>query len=184
LKSILALALLTVFNCTISTSFAQEGFTNKAEAANGFNKEGLKQGKWIAYYTDRESNTDTTTQDQASYYTLAVYKGGKPYGRMKKFDMSGNLVSEYRYNDGKLNEIRKYHDNGRLYIEVPYDDGKKNGLAKEYDESGILMSETIYFNGRKNGVEKFYHRDGKIKSETWYHDGRQGETKYYEDWKE
>jgi antitoxin component YwqK of YwqJK toxin-antitoxin module len=181
LRSIYTLALLAAFNCAILTAGAQEGFTNKAEALNGYNKEGLKQGKWIAYYADKDNNTDTTSANVANYYTLAFYKNGKPYGRMKKFDMGGNLINEYRYNDGKLDEIRKYHDNGRLYTEVPYTDGKKNGLAKEYYESGILMSETVYYNGRRNGIERYYHHSGKIKSETWYNNGRQGETKYYED---
>jgi antitoxin component YwqK of YwqJK toxin-antitoxin module len=39
-----------------------------------------------------------------------------------------------------------------------YKDGKKDGLWKEVDKNGVLLSEGYYKNGRANGWMKWYYR--------------------------
>ena len=160
--------LLLVFTIGISSAFAQEGFTDKAEAKNEM-KEGLKTGKWCTWL---DNNSQVTADaSNASYYCLAIYHGGKPSGKVRQFDMSDRLVSENIYFDGKLSDMRLYHVNGKLYLETPFSDGKKSGTVKVYYESGILMCETPYINGNKNGIEKTYYESGILMKETPYANG-------------
>jgi antitoxin component YwqK of YwqJK toxin-antitoxin module len=179
MKPIIISAFLVVFCSFALTANAQDGFTNKAEARNEY-KDGLKTGKWFVYL-DKDL-TPTTDTEQASYYCLAVYRGGKPSGKMRQYDLTGKLVYENVYRDGKLNDMRSYHQNGRLYLETPYSDGKKNGLSRTYYENGILMCETPYTAGNKYGTEKVYYENGKIKCETPYVNGnKHGRETIYED---
>ncbi len=138
---------------------------------NLYDRDGLKTGVWIEYYNGYDQPAEAAS---ATYYTRAVYKGGKPYGKIKRYSMPGEdktgdkLLGEKKYFDGKLNETRLYHENGKLYIETPYIDGKKNGLEKTYYESGILEVETPYAAGKRNGTERRYDKEGKLWRETSY----------------
>jgi antitoxin component YwqK of YwqJK toxin-antitoxin module len=159
---------LLVFGVWISAAKAQDGFTDKTEAKNEM-KEGLKTGKWCTWL---DNNSQVTTDaGGASFYSLAIYHGGKPSGKVRQFDMSDRLVSENIYFDGKLSDMRLYHVNGKLYLETPFSDGKKSGTVKVYYESGILMCETPYLNGNKNGIEKTYYESGILMKETPYANG-------------
>lgn len=168
----------------------QNGFTNKDEAKNYTDGNGLKQGKWCEYL---DENLSITTQDKAKYYALRIYKDGKKNGIVRAYLENGKLYQEVHYTDGKKNGIVKtyyesgklqwetpyandtikgilnlYYENGKLQRAAPFFDGKLNGIEKEYYESGKLLRITSFFDGQKNGIEKEYDDSGKLWEETPY----------------
>lgn len=112
------------------------GFTNKAEAKNQV-VNGVKEGKWVE-----------NSPIYVGYYTLTIYKAGKPLGI-----------------------VRQYYPDGKLYLQSIYHNGKKNGLEKTYNESGQLEVETLFVNDLRNGIEKCYFASANYKA-TVYIDGR------------
>jgi antitoxin component YwqK of YwqJK toxin-antitoxin module len=194
MKTKLIAILIAVFSCIVLPAMAQEGFTNKAEAANQL-VSGLKEGKWIVYLDS--SWLVTADTNRAPYYRLVVYNAGNPVGIVRDFYKSGKLQELYFYTNGKENgEAKWYHEDGTLdqvgtYIdgkrngtftiyyesgklksEIPYSDDNRNGLAKWYFESGVLQTEAPYINNQKNGIFKEYYDDGKLKQETPYTDDK------------
>ncbi len=118
----------------------------------------MKNGYHILYeYTNKDSNT--------KYRTL-VYK-------------------ELYFND-KKELVSEYYKNGFLFREVYYTNGLRNGISKEYNEDGQLVTILNYRNnilinseeinrlngeGKKHGVWKTFHMNNQLKSESYYENG-------------
>src|ERR1700722_3710608 len=96
------------------------GYTNKEEATNQM-LAGLKQGKWIEY---KDKAFNPTTDINAPFYTLKIYRDGTPVGKVRIYAKNGKLRSEMFFAHGVMNGYAKeYDDNGRLKIVLPYIDG-------------------------------------------------------------
>ena len=65
----------------------------------------------------------------------------------------------------------------------PFDeavDVEQDGMVKDLDEEGNLISETTYNNGKRNGPHKTYYKNGVLWSVGYYQDGKKhGEFKVY-----
>src|ERR1035437_6085462 len=82
------------FFFVINICSAQNGFTNKAEATNITDANGLKQGKWIEYL-DTVMKPTTTQNLETKYFTLTVYKDNKEIETIRTFYFpSGHLKLE------------------------------------------------------------------------------------------
>ena len=57
------------------------------------------------------------------------------------------------------------HPNRQRSLEVPIKNGKMEGVVKEWNIDGVLISDTKYSGGLKNGIEKQFYDNGKIKLE-------------------
>lgn len=148
---------------TIQTSGLSSGFTNKDEAKNEFDKNGIKQGKWIEYLTtDGGYNfIDLPNQVTASYYRLLIYKDGNYNGIERLYEMNDKLVMETDYNKGR--GIHKtYYANGNLQNEMPFLNGKIDGIWKMYYDNGKPLAENTFVNGERNGSQKTFGKDGNI----------------------
>ncbi|MGP8216566.1 MAG: hypothetical protein ACLQQ4_13445 [Bacteroidia bacterium] len=87
-------------------SLSDSGFTNKAEAKNLI-VNGLKEGKWIEYYTFETKTLNSnpyklgvhilTTDTNAPYYDLGVYKAGKLNGIVRYYQNKSNKYMFYHY---------------------------------------------------------------------------------------
>lgn len=55
-----------------------------------------------------------------------------------------------------------------------YKDGKKEGLWKEIDKNGVLLSEGYYKNGRANGWMKWYYKGALMAEGNMINDKRNG----------
>lgn len=55
---------------------------------------------------------------------------------------------------------------------IVYKGGKKEGIVREYNWSGILITETPYVDGKRNGIKKEYYSSGKLYSLTSYEGGK------------
>jgi antitoxin component YwqK of YwqJK toxin-antitoxin module len=157
IKMKLCFILLFLTTYSLSLLAQDNGFTNRAEAKNQ-TVNGKKEGKWFEYLADIMGDV-TTDSDAAPYYSLSIYRAGKPYGIVRLYD----------------NASRK------LVIEDPYDaHGKKNGLEKQYYQSGKIEYERPYVNNKRNGILKRYYESGKLEMETVYKNDIEQETKYYD----
>jgi len=77
---------------------------------------------------------------------------------VKNYYDDGEIKSEARYKDGKLNgSIKEYYANGNLKREWNYKDGQLDGLDKSYFENGDIWIEKNYKNGKLNGLRKAYY---------------------------
>ena len=198
--------LLLAFIFIINYSFAQNGFTNKDEAKNVTDANGLKQGKWIEYLNQNEKSV---LKDSAKYYKLLVFKddksterertyyypsgkpamdgapikNGKYNGIAKWYYETGKLKEECNYSDGQKNGINKhYYESGKLKTECTISESKGNGILKGFYEDGKVNSEIPMIDGKRNGIAKWYYENGKLKNEATYVDGNEnGIAKgYYE----
>jgi len=186
------LILILSFSFTL-TAFGQEslvdspdsGIINKAKIiaeAKNLMVRGKKEGKWMEY---RNREGDISADTNSPYYSLSVYRKGKPYGIVRVYDEeSGKLFSELPYDaKGKENGIEKqYYESGKIEYERTYVNDKRNGILKEYYESGKLEMENQWTADELIGVSKFYYESGKLQEEDSYtNDVLNGTVKeYYE----
>ncbi len=99
----------------------------------------MKEGKWMEDM-DTNGGMHIVSDNNSSFYRLAIYKAGKEWGT-----------------------AHAYYDNGKLYADMPYINGKKSGVVKCYYQNGKLMCESPCTNGEYNGMVKSYYENGKLK---------------------
>jgi antitoxin component YwqK of YwqJK toxin-antitoxin module len=159
--------------CVACSKIIEQGFTNKAEAKN-LMVNGKREGKWIVYEADMPDSvgdgvtylsTHVVPKDSnAEYYSLIIYKNGKPDGIKRRYYMSGKLQSECKYIKGKINDTTKmYYESGGLSAIMPIKNDNKNGVEKWYYENGKLKQETTYINGKEGGTKHYDENGNEIK---------------------
>ncbi len=90
---------------------------------------------------------------------------GLPHGLALEFTKNGILISEKRYEDGRLQGISKlYYSSGKIMTEWAYKDDKREGIAIGYYENGNLKDKGYYKNDKLDGVVLKYRKDGTLKS--------------------
>jgi hypothetical protein len=146
--TILAIAFLSM------PAMAQKGFTTKAAAKNAM-KNGAKDGNWLEYI---DNTGKATTDTNAAYYVLTVYKAGKKNGLANEYSKKGIQLSS-----------------------IPYKNDLINGAAKYYYSDGKLEGETTFKNNNMYGLQKVYYESGKEKSETTWTNGKSGATKSFDE---
>lgn len=92
------------------------------------------------------------------------YKDGKQDGRIKFYDIKGNLASE-RVGNG---HAREYYASGALRTESVVDE-KSNGYIKTYYETGALREDIKLVNGKWKRVKQYY-AGGALKSKSNFND--------------
>ena len=170
MRTTIKLILIACLVLVQGVSFAQDGFTNKEEAKNITDANGLKQGKWIEYLNQSLS---FTTSDSFMYYILTIYKDDVPQKTQRI----------YNSNNQEINE-RAYYENGLLAFDIPFLNSKRNGVVKGYSETtGRLIYETSYTDDIPDmSSKKIYddwiqdgitvsHLNGKIADETFFENG-------------
>ena len=71
----------------------------------------------------------------------------------KRYYLSGELLCETPYKNGKINGIQTlYYKNGKIISETPFTYGLANGVCTTYSKDGKWMQELTYVNGNINGV--------------------------------
>ena len=105
-------------------------------------------------------------------------------GKGKEYNgITGKLIFEGEYVNGKRNGKGKEYYNGKLRFEGEYINGKRNGKGKLYDSSnGNLLFEGHYLNGEKNGEGKEFasYPENKLIFEGEFLNGkRNGKGKEY-----
>ena len=150
--------------------------------SEGNRKNHLLDSIWIFY------NETGDTLQKVSYimgkrngYTVGfnVLKSQDPMIR-------GKMISKELFVNDKREGLSLYfYSNGHIREEVQFTNNKRNGITREYDEEGMLITLQRFNNGvlvererinrtdekgLKQGVWKTYFQNGKIKSEINYRD--------------
>ena len=168
---VLISSLCFTFCATAQHDYPDSGFTNKAEAKNKFNKDGLKDGKWLEYVDTAEGADEEgsvvmpPTEDSAApIYSFVVYKAGEMYGIARDYYSNGQLKAVYHFKDGKANGLNKlYYPNGNMEAEYPCIDDKENGVEILYYKTGVLKSKTTYKMGVAGDSIKYDASGNEIK---------------------
>ncbi|MGB1031726.1 MAG: toxin-antitoxin system YwqK family antitoxin, partial [Flavobacteriales bacterium] len=134
-----------------------------------------------------------------------TYKNDERNGPYTSYYKDGSIERQGNYlKDNLSGEVKEFYKNGKILSVGAYDDsGKMNGLFKEYDQEGNLVSELTYKNGeivhfvnydnqgnllcdtKKKGnslAYKSHYNDGVLEMEGIYDIGeanKNGTWKYY-----
>jgi len=189
-------------------------YPNGAVSSEGLIKNGKPEGFWKSFYVTgvKKSEGKRTSflldsiwvfYDQAGDTTEKInYLLGKKNGyyyKYRKDPAEGLYVwsKELYAGDRREGTAYYYFPDGRIQQTLFYNEGKKEGLSREYDRNGNLITLLTYNNdflvsrerinrtdpkGLKQGVWKDFYPNGGIKSEKNYRDDLlHGYYKEYDD---
>ena len=177
-------------------------YPNGAISSEGLIKNGKPEGFWKSYYVTgiKKSEGKRTSflldsiwvfYDQAGDTTEKInYLVGKKNGyyfKYKKDPVDGLYIwsKELFAGDKREGTAYFYFPEGKVQQTISYNEGKKEGLSKEYDKNGNIISLLEYNNdflvsrerinrtdskGLKQGEWKEFYPGGNIKSEKTFKD--------------
>lgn len=150
--------------------------------------DGKPEGYWKTYYTTglikSEGNRKNSILDSLWIFydesgdtieKINYYSGKKngyyftyKYQIDKNKKKTGGLISKELY----LNDIKQgtsyYYEDGKLYMIISYKNGKKQGIAKELDADGNIITLYEYKNDYLIFKDKINRKDSKgLKQGTW-----------------
>ncbi|HBE40383.1 MAG TPA: hypothetical protein DDW27_04130 [Bacteroidales bacterium] len=189
-------------NEPLSDGYQVFKYPNGAVSSEGFIKNGKPEGYWKSYYITgvKKSEGKRTSflldsiwvfYDQVGDTTEKIsYLLGKKngyYSRYKKDPSAGLYLwsKELFAGDKKEGTAYIYYPDGRVQQTISYSRGRKEGLSKEYDRNGIVITILEYNNdflisrerinrkdakGLKQGGWKDFYPSGNIKTEMTYKD--------------
>jgi len=189
-------------------------YPNGTVSSEGLLKNGKPEGFWKSYYvTGVKKSAGRYTNflldsiwvffDQAGDTTEKInYLFGKKNGWYYKYKKeSSNKVylwsKELFAGNRKESTAFIYFPDGKIQQTITYNSGKKEGLSKEYDREGTIISLLEYHNdflvtrekinrtdnnGLRQGEWKEFYKNGRIKSEKTFKDNLlHGYYKEYDD---
>lgn len=178
-------------------------YPNGNVSSEGYIRNGKPDGYWKSYYVTGVLKSEGKRRNHLLdsiwvFYSQTgdtlekiSYLYGKKSGYYYKYkrDRSYGLYvwsRELYAADKRQGTAYRYYPDGSVKQTIPYIDGKKQGLSREYDEEGKLITLYEYNNdflisrerinrtdseGLKQGPWKEFYEDGKIKTEMSYKDG-------------
>jgi uncharacterized protein len=170
---------------TIKDGFQQFKYPNGVISSEGIIKDGKPEGFWKSYYVTgvKKSEGKRTSflldsiwlfYDQTGDTTEKIsYLLGKKNGYYLKYkkDPSAGLYlwsKELYAGDRKEGKGYVYFPDGKLQQTVSYNSGKKEGLSKEFDRNGIVITLLEYNNDFLISREKINRSDSKgLKQGLW-----------------
>ena len=168
----------------------KKGVLVKQQKVNRFKENGDTTGFWMWFYPDTE------VQKEGSY------RNGLRHGYFKYYDEKGNLKKTEKYIDGvlqpnapetaKMRVRRTTYADGSIKTIGGYRNGTKDGVHRNYDEDGnvvsslryelgILLSEGILdAQGLEQGLWVYFYVTGEKKAEGSFKNGKKiDQWKYY-----
>jgi uncharacterized protein len=177
-------------------------YPNGTISSEGLIKNGKPDGFWKSYYVTgiKRSEGKYTNFVLDSIWVLydqtgdTIEKISYLYGKKNGWDLKyrkdpfkGLYVysKELFAGSKKAGTAQVYYPDGKVQLTIPYNEGKKEGLSKEFDRDGNIITLYEYHNdfmtsrerinridnkGLKQGEWKEFFTDGKIKSESTYKD--------------
>lgn len=156
-------------------------FIISREFINRTDSKGLKQGVWREYYPNNKIAKEVTYKNDT---IVGYYKEFEPDGkiRVKKYFEKGKEI-ELTESDTlpKIEWKEEFYENGRRKYYGVFKEGIKIGLhkeydpegkaivAKEYNDSGILVAEGLIDTlDRKQSDWKIYYETGELKAKGKY----------------
>jgi len=156
----------------------RRGFIVDRENINRVDKNGLKQGRWKYFYENGKVKTE------------GIYRDDKRNGYFKEYDEKGMLVDVAKYvNDERQEETPElvkldvktdYYPNGKPKTVASYKADVPEGIRRDYDSTGKVISSFIFRQGKKiaegiiddegvrDGPWKEYYEEGQLRAEGMY----------------
>ena len=189
-------------NQELKDGFQQFRYPNGNISSEGYIRDGKPDGYWKSFYVTGVLKSEGKRRsflldsiwvfyDQAGDTTEKInYLLGKRNGyyiKYQKDPMYGPYISsmELFAGDKKEGTARIFYPDGKIKQTIPYVKGKKDGLSREYDREGKIITLLEYSNdylisrekinftdasGLKQGEWLDFYPDGKIKTERNYRD--------------
>jgi antitoxin component YwqK of YwqJK toxin-antitoxin module len=134
-----------LLTCIIEYSNGKEV---ERELINQFN-DSLKIGMWKAFYPNGKIKKE-------EYFELGIL-----HGLVKSYDLSGELISAYRYENGVLKDTSVRVENEIDIIETFYESKDENGEFLKKESGGFVKGVPI-------GVHRTYDSLGRVNSSRLY----------------
>jgi antitoxin component YwqK of YwqJK toxin-antitoxin module len=202
MKKILSILLLLAGNIfaqdTSFTGYKKFYFPNGNISSEGNLLAGKPDGYWKNYYENGNLKSEGNRSKQQldglwKFYhengKISVefeYKEGKKNGIKRVYDVeSGMVISEEKFSNDVREGLSFYYKEGIKFKEVPFVKGKEEGVGKEFDKNGTIITITTYKNGfvnreekinrtdkfgKKQGIWKEFYPDGSVYKEMKYRD--------------
>ena len=153
-----------LFFAISSTVSSQTSEMFNGHIINRTDKDGLKQGKWVVFNSDKSIVLEEIE-----------YVDNKKNGTGIKYYPNGKIKQELTYVDNKANGYAKmYYENGNVSEEGIWKNNKWVGEYKFYFESGNLAYEWSYSEtGKRTGTQKYYHENGQVMIEGDWNEGKE-----------
>jgi len=168
----------------------KQGFLRSIERINRLDNQGRRTGMWQDLHDNGRMREEGTWNE------------GKKNGLFKLYDRKGEFLRFERYLDDQLvmedetsfvPEVHKeFYDSGELKMVGSYKEGSKQGVFREYDTEGNIISSAIYENnvkvgegvidaaGKRQGAWTIYFPTGEVRAKGTYVDGkREGDWTYF-----
>lgn len=168
----------------------KRGFIIDRENINRTDKNGLKQGRWKYFYDDGKVKLE------------GIYRDDKRNGYFKEYDEKGMLIDIAKYvNDERQEETPElvkldvktdYYPNGRPKTVASYKADVPEGIRRDYDSTGKVISSFTYKEGKiisegiiddegvKDGPWKEFYESGQLRAEGMYALGNKiGRWRFY-----
>lgn len=163
----------------ISIITYKNGFIAKNEKINRLDDRNEKQGVWKTFYLNMNLKTECR------------YNNNKLNGYYKEYNEKGEEIKTIKYIDGieqleaqelvKLDvNVLDYYDNGKPKAIVTSKNGVKEGVERNYDSTGIIISGKVFKNGvliskgvvdeagKNQGPFEEFYSDGSLKCKGEY----------------
>jgi antitoxin component YwqK of YwqJK toxin-antitoxin module len=191
-------------------------YPNGQVSSEGLMKNGKPDGFWKTYYVtgvlkSKGNRRNTLLDSTWVFYTetadtseIINYREGKKSGWYYAYETTvetnrGNVhylkTKELFVDDKRENQGITYYPSGKPKLVMPYRNGKRQGLAKEYDENGTIITMMEFRNdymvsrefvnrtnekGEKTGIWRTFYDNGAMHEEQIYKDGiLDGNAKIY-----
>ncbi len=168
----------------------KDGYLRSQEKVNRYSGRGEKMGKWIEYYPNSKKIKEEGN-----------YSNGKRNGLFKIFNKKGQLERVETYKNGILQEEngdeildlkKEIGENGKIKSIGSYANGKKQGIFREYNSNGEIISSSVYKDdvrvgegvitgsGKYEGTWKLFYPTGELRAEGEYLSGdKEGKWNYF-----
>lgn len=92
-------------------------------------------------------------------------------GICQDIDSVGNIIGEYRFDNGKLSTVKEYSSDGFLIMDLKFSEGIPNGENTAYYSDGKTRVKQKFINGVLNGESIFYYPSGELQTKQQYNNG-------------
>ncbi len=174
----------------ITLTTYKKGYVISRERINRLDAEKRKQGLWKFFHENGLVSLE------------GRFNNDLKDGYFKEYDEKGKLLFTTKWIEGEKQEnavelvrlevAKDYYPNGQVMTMQTFRNGIAQGVRREYNEVGEILSGSLFKNGNKvadgitrndgvrDGLWKDYFENGELKAEGSYDNGvKVGEWKYY-----
>lgn len=138
--------------------------SDKSLASEGPISNGNREGTWLTYHVNRDSN---------KVKTITNYHKGQKTGVFLELATNGSVNKRIDYDGGVIHGVYAEYKYNRPIKYIEYNQGKIDGVYKTFYSNGKLQQITEYKNDKKNGNSIFYNEAEQVIMEYNYKNGEQ-----------